>query len=502
MRKLTIAFIAIAGATVPLVAARTITASDALHIIGVNPASRVSVMLPPESWAPQDPADSVWRKGRNAINNREWQKAAEAFHSIRTESAYKSSTYRGQSYYWEAYARAQMGGSAQLRQARTLLMTLQSDFADDAKNLRDASSLLATVNGKLSKDYGDEAAAADLQTSVNKLSEDLGRMSSVTRGTLGTRGSMGSSSNKNDNCPDDDDNNPRVAALNALMQMDAETAMPILEKVMARREPCSATLRARALWLIVQKRSNSSADILLDAIRNDPDDEVKQQAVYWLGQVDGSKALVALQDILRTSKSTDLQQSALFALSQNKDAKANQILRDYAMRTDISSDVRSAAIHFLGQAKDDANYAFLKDMFNKVSDSDGKEQIIYSIAQRNTAESAEWLMNIVMDERQDVDIRNQALYWAANSDRKNASGNALTDSKLIALYAKLTSSEMKQQLIYAFAQRKDAAFVDKLMDIAKNDKDAELRTTAIYWLGQVASRDPRVMKFLADLING
>jgi HEAT repeat protein len=396
-----------------------------------------------------------------------------------------------------------MGGSTQLRQARTLLMTLQSDFADDARNIRDASSLLATVNGRLSRDYGDEAAAADLATSVNKLNEGLGRMTAGTRGTLGTRGSMGSSSSKNANCPDDDDDdNPRVAALNALMQMDAESAMPILEKVMERRDPCSATLRARALWLIVQKRTDRSAQILLDAIRNDPDDEVKQQAVYWLGQVDGSKAIVALEDILRTSRSSDLQASALFALAQNKDPKANAILREYAVRSDIPSDTRSAAIHWLGQAKDDANYAFLKEMFNKVDDSEGKEQIIYSIAQRNTAEGAEWLMNIVMDEKQDVDIRNQALYWAANSDRKNASGNALTDSKLIALYSRLTNSEMKQQLIYAFAQRKDAAFVDKLMDIAKNDKDAELRTTAIYWLGQVASRDPRVMKFLADLING
>ena len=36
-------------------------------------------------------------------------------------------------------------------------------------------------------------------------------------------------------------------------------------------------------------------------------------------------------------------------------------------------------------------------------------------------------------------------------------------------------------------------------DIAKNEKDSELRKKAIFWLGQ--SRDPRVQQFLMDLIN-
>ena len=41
--------------------------------------------------------------------------------------------------------------------------------------------------------------------------------------------------------------------------------------------------------------------------------------------------------------------------------------------------------------------------------------------------------------------------------------------------------------------------IDKLMDIASNDPDRDLRKQAIFWLGQ--SHDPRVQKFLLDLIN-
>jgi hypothetical protein len=41
--------------------------------------------------------------------------------------------------------------------------------------------------------------------------------------------------------------------------------------------------------------------------------------------------------------------------------------------------------------------------------------------------------------------------------------------------------------------------MDKMFDIARNDKDPDLRKKAIFWLGQ--SRDPRVQQFLMDLIN-
>ena len=58
---------------------------------------------------------------------------------------------------------------------------------------------------------------------------------------------------------------------------------------------------------------------------------------------------------------------------------------------------------------------------------------------------------------------------------------------------------MKEQLIFVLQDRRETAAVDKLIDIAKNDKDVEMRKKAIFWLGQ--SRDPRVQQLLVDIIN-
>src|SRR5207249_5695941 len=96
-------------------------------------------------------------------------------------------------------------------------------------------------------------------------------------------------------CPsEDDEDDVRVAALNGLLQMDAANALPILKKVLARRDPCSAGLRRKAVFIVSQKHGGETEDILLDVARNDPDSEVRQQAVFWLSQVGSDRAVTAL----------------------------------------------------------------------------------------------------------------------------------------------------------------------------------------------------------------
>jgi hypothetical protein len=64
----------------------------------------------------------------------------------------------------------------------------------------------------------------------------------------------------------------------------------------------------------------------------------------------------------------------------------------------------------------------------------------------------------------------------------------------------MPDTEMREAIIFSLSQRqRDPAAMDKLFDIARNEKDADLRKKAIFWLGQ--SHDPRVQQFLMDLIN-
>jgi HEAT repeat protein len=102
-----------------------------------------------------------------------------------------------------------------------------------------------------------------------------------------------------------------------------------------------------------------------------------------------------------------------------------------------------------------------------------------------------WLLDIARNRSENIEIRKKALFWAGQ-------GGASAE-QLRSLYSTLPDSEMREQLIFVYSQRRDPAMVDMLLDIAKNDRDPELRKKAIFWLGQ--SHDPRVQQFLLDLIN-
>jgi hypothetical protein len=63
----------------------------------------------------------------------------------------------------------------------------------------------------------------------------------------------------------------------------------------------------------------------------------------------------------------------------------------------------------------------------------------------------------------------------------------------------MREQEMKDQMIFVLSQRRDRDALDKLMSIARNDPDREMRRKAMFWLGQ--SKDPRVTAFLTDMIS-
>jgi HEAT repeat protein len=246
------------------------------------------------------------------------------------------------------------------------------------------------------------------------------------------------------------------------------------------------------VFLVSQKRSPETARILLDAVRSDPDREVREQAVFWLSQVPGEETVAALDSILRASDDPDVQDKAIFALSQHRSARAGAILRAYVERRDAPAELREKAIFWLGQHKSADNAQFLRGLFAKLESDDLKEKVLFSLSQMGGADNYRWLMDIALNENENIEIRKKALFWAGQ-------GRTVDMAALVRLYDRIQNREMKEQLIFVYSQRRDAAALDKLFAIAKSEPDRELRKKAIFWIGQ--SRDPRVAQFLQELIN-
>jgi HEAT repeat protein len=425
----------------------------------------------------QDPTDSLWRAARRAFNRSDYASAAKLYGDLARR--YPDATRAGDALYWAAFA---LYKNDNLDRARGLLITQQQRYPR-AATLRDGDALLARIQSALAK-QGDEEAGRWIsehaqppqppQTPQSPQSPQTPRPASAH------------------SCPDEDDEDDvRVAALNGLLQMDATNALPILKKVLAKRDGCSAGLRRKAVFIVSQKRGGETEDILLDVARNDPDSEVRQQAVFWLSQVGSDRAVTAIDSILRSATDPELQDKAIFALSQIQQPRAAQILREYAANERASDEAREKAIFWLGQQHSQENAAFLRGLYAKLAGEELKEKVLFSLSQMGGADNGRWLMDIALNEREPVEMRKKALFWVGQTG-----GNL---DQLAALYDRIQNQEMKEQLIFVYSQRHEAAALDQLIRIAKTEQDKELRKKAIFWLGQ--SHDPRAAQVLLEIIN-
>jgi HEAT repeat protein len=424
------------------------------------PVAPVPMAMPLGGWESQDPADSLYNRARRELNSGNFRRAAELFEQF--IDAAPRSQRAPDAYYWWAYALYKTNGTDELEDAKALLERQRARMPQQLRG--EANELLVVVETQLAR-RGNAAAAEDVtRRSAQALAQG---------------------------CPRRDDDDIRDAALQSLMQMDAENAIPVLKRIMAKKDECSALLRRKAVFQISQQRSTEREDMLLDAARTDPDPEVRRQAVFWLSQVNTPKALDAIQEILNSSNDRSVQENALFALSQQRSTRAGEILRAWATG-DRPAALREKAIFHLSQQRDPANGAFLRELYPKLNDERLKRQVLFALSQRRSEGNEKWLMDIALDEKEPVEVRKQALFFAGQM-------RGAPTADLIALYDRMTNRVMKEQLIYVYSQIRATDVVDKMMDIAKNEKDIELRKKALFWLSQ--SKDPRVAKFLLEIIE-
>lgn len=440
------------------------TRGGAVRGLDALPAERA-----PESWLPQDPADSLYRAARTRLNDRRYAEAARTFAAIRSE--YPRSGYVGDAFYFEALARSRVGGQEQLRTALDLLAT-QRQHHSQAATVADARSLQLRIESELAR-RGDAQAAE----SINRAAQGVASQGQVA-------------------C-DEEDQAMRATALSALLHLDPDRARPILQEVLRTRDECAAELRAQAVFILADQGGDDPAtvDLLLDlAHRNpDPNAEVREAAVFWLSQTGREEAVDALIEILRSGTAdAAVAEQAIFALGQTDNPRAFQTLRDFAADTGADMELREGAIFWLGQ-HDEGGGDFLRSLYGSLDDPELKEGVLHSVAESGTAEAMEWLMERALDPGENIEVRKTALFWAGHA--------GLTPTQALDLYRSSPDAELREQAIFVLTQvADDEEAVEALMDIARTEEDPDLRQQAIFWLGQ--SDDPRVVEFLMEVIRG
>ena len=432
------------------------------RVAGMSPFERQFGGLtsdPPKPWAQSDPADSLYRLAREALNRGEYRRAAQLFGDITRK--FPNSAYAADARYWRAFALYRLGGTNDLREALPLLQSTGSRYRQ-ASLQTDAPVLATRIRGALAA-QGDGAALK----AVNEAAAQPGAP-----------------------C-DREDIAVRVEALNSLGQTDPESTTPIFRRLLARRDDCSATLRRAAVYMLGRRTDAEAMNLVIGAARNDPDIRVRSEALRFLAAMPGEQAIATIEEMARTPGNEQLQRAAIAALGHSDTPRARQSLRAIVEKNDLSENLRITALSAIDADRASDNGAYVRGVYPRLETTRLKAAAIRAAARAESSDTDQWLLSIVRNQSEPVEIRALALRYAGRS--------GLSIGDLTKMYDVAGDRPLREQLINLYAQRTEPEATDKLMEIARTGTDPDLRRYAISALSR--KNDPRTKKLLLEIID-
>ncbi len=426
------------------------------------PEGRESFMTRPRApWLQGDVADSLYKNAYELLNRGEWRRSATVFASI--PQKYPNSGYAADAMYWQAFSLYRIGNTDDLQTALKSLQTMRTKYPQ-AKSQSDAAALAARIQGALAA-RGDRKAEQDLKKTMSDSPVQCDR----------------------------EDQAVRAEAIKSLANTDPSSLAPIAKRVLAKKDACSAPLRRTVVYLLGQSGDNDTPAILRDVALNDSEPEVRSTAIQYLARSPSDIAVNTLDEVLRTSTDPNVQRTAARALASNPSPRARQSVRALIERTDAPERLRIEAVGGFedSQRTTDEDAAYLRSVYAKIDNPRVKARIARVIGNLGGDANDQWLMGLMRNNDEPVEVRTAALSRVAS--RKMPIADA------VKLYGTVADRELRQQLINIYGQRTEPEATDKLLDIVKNDTDYNLRRQAIGALQR--KNDPRATKLLLELID-
>jgi HEAT repeat protein len=406
-----------------------------------------------------DKAAQLFQSAKDAVFNKSWQAAAEKWRGFCVQ--FPQSKWQAEPYYWLAYS---------LNQAAREISDFEKQTAMREQAMVKVEMLLTRFQ---KSSWSEDARMLRIELAEDLVKAGKGQYKKyITRGAEGKNGG---------------DFNVKLAALDALLQMDEEKALPILKKIL--RENKDKNIRAKALFVLSQHDDPSIAPLLGEIARKDEDPYVREQAVFWLGQTgDGLGVLLGLY---ADSLDRKLREKILFAFSQNESEASFRKLQEIA-KSDPDLELREKAIFWIGQSSDAKAPTALMDMYKANSDSGLKKKIIFSLGQLESDQGVAFLKEIAAGNSPD-ELKEDAVFWIG---QKGGDANA---NLLKALYDGNASFAVREKILFSLSQSESPAALKHLLAIARGEKNTELRKKAIFWIGESDSEE--AAKFLQQLID-
>jgi HEAT repeat protein/TolA-binding protein len=437
---------------------------------GFGRAERFLNAQPRAPWAQEDPADSIYRVGREALNRGEYRRAAQMFAEVNKK--YPRSVYALDSAYWEAFARYRTGTTEDLREALKILNEKSTAFAAlrNHEGNVDVQALRTRVLGALAS-RGDRNAEEELKRNAQQ----------------------------NSGC-DREEVSVKAEALGALGQMDFAAALPVVRKVLQRRDECTVELRRRALYIIARQPTAEGVGLVLDAAKNDSSSSIRGEAMRLLPRVAGDSAVPQLEELLKTTTDESTQRSIVSALNSIDSDRARRAIRTIIERNDANERLRADAISGVTRERENRSVSaeemnYVRQLYGRVESVRLKEAVLTAVGRHPTTENQQFLVGVVRNTNEQPSLRGSALQRLGRMEN-------VTAAEIAKLYEVADSRSMRESVVNSLANRKEPEGIDKVIEIAKKDTDPQIRRTAINAINRAAQNgNERAKKFLQEFFD-
>lgn len=403
------------------------------------------------------PVNETYGAAQEALNQAEYLEAIELYKQAYEED--QAGELAAKALYWRAFAHYKLGDQTHLKRALQVLEMQRTRFPE-SPHMAEAEDLYVRVTGSLAR-LGDARSVRRVREIAH---------------TQRTQ---------------EHEYESRLAALNALMMMDSERALPILKKLLSDADT-EAKLKRHALMVLTQVDDEEAEQILLEVVARETDPEMLAQSLFWLSQMHSDAALDAVLEAYRRTDSDEVKEAAIMAMSQTHDRRAGDLLIGVARDVSAGSEIRCQAVYALSQIHLEGTADIFMDLFKTSDDTQFKSMIMYAMTEVDHPASKTWFADIIKDPHESIEVRQQGLHNAGQLDLIDV--DFLRD-----VYRSDNDPEMRTQVCYVLSQLDDPAAVDLAIDIVRSEDNPEVRHQAIYWLGQF--EDPRIVDFLIELIE-
>ena len=259
----------------------------------------------------------------------------------------------------------------------------------------------------------------------------------------------------------------RMLALQGIMNGDPQKGISILENIL--NGSGTPKLKSRALFMAAQSGKPESREILAKIARGQNNPELQRKAVEYLGLFGGSEARKTLAEVYASTGDASVKHAILRSYMIGGDHERLFA----AAKSEKDESLRREAIRQLGLVHGTSE---LEQLYKAESSSDLRREILQAFF---LAGDSGRLVQAAQGEK-DAELRRAAIrnLGLINSDD---SGKALQE-----IYSKETDQSLKAEVLNAYFLQGNAK---ALVAIARNEKDPELKKTAVSKLSLMHSKE-------------